>query len=70
MSSLTDILYRTNRSIQDACLELNIEYNEEDLEDLARCDNCFIWYWGYELIPDVDNLNTCKFCDQYHDFKF
>lgn len=63
MSKLTDLLYRTNTSILSACNELEIEYKEEDLEDLAACSNCGIWYWEYELIPDEDFLGTCKFCD-------
>jgi hypothetical protein len=66
MSSLTETLYRTNRSILEVCNELDVEYDVEDLEDLARCDNCSIWYWEYELIPDTDGLNTCKFCDKHY----
>lgn len=66
MSALTDALYRTNRSIMDVCHELGIDYNEEDLEDLSPCDNCSIWYWAYELMQDVDGLDTCKFCDTHY----
>jgi hypothetical protein len=62
MTQLTDELYRTNTNIVDACRLLGIDYDEEDLEDLEACSLCNIWYWSYELTPDDDGLNSCKFC--------
>ena len=66
MSELSSFLYRTKISIPDACEELGIEYNKDDLEDLSSCTHCGIWYWEYELIPDLDENNICKFCSQYY----
>lgn len=70
MSILTDVLYRTNQSIANALLELDIHPTEieleELLEDLAQCSHCNIHYWDYELIPDLDGLPICKFCSSYY----
>ena len=66
MSALSDLLYRTNTSILVACQDLDIEYNPEDLEDLEQCTHCNIWYHSYELIPDLDDNNICKFCGSYY----
>jgi len=66
MSSLSDLLYRTNTSIVTGCEELGVEFEAEDLEDLEQCTHCNIWYHGYELIPDLDDNNICKFCSTYY----
>ena len=66
MSSLSDLLYRTNTSIVAGCEELGLEFEAEDLEDLEQCTHCNIWYHGYELIPDLDDNNICKFCSTYY----
>jgi hypothetical protein len=66
MSELTDLLYRTNTSIVDACRELGIEYNPEDLEDLETCSLCGIWWFSYQLAVDDEGLNNCKFCETHY----
>lgn len=63
---LADRLYRTNTSIKDACEELDIEFRQELLEDLETCTHCSIWYHSYQLIPDDDGNNICKFCEGYY----
>lgn len=64
--ALIDLLYRTNRSIMDACEELGTEFDIEMLEDLEACTNCNVWWHSYELIPDLDDNNICKFCEGYY----
>jgi len=61
--SLVKELYRTNTSIPDACKTLGIEFNPEDLEDLEQCSSCNIWWYSYELLPDLDDNSICKFCE-------
>ena len=56
---MSSLLYRTNISIVAGCEELG-------LEDLEQCTHCNIWYHGYELIPDLDDNNICKFCSTYY----
>lgn len=53
----------------DACKELGIDYEEDLLEDLARCQTCNIWYYEYELMQDVDGYNTCRWCDHHYGMK-
>lgn len=60
---LRKTLYRTSMSIVDACRLLGIEFNPEDLEDLEQCSSCGIWWNSYELTPDLDDNNICKFCE-------
>lgn len=66
MSALTDKLYRTNRLIGDVCEELGIEFSDEELEDLEQCTHCNIWWYSYELIPDLDENNICRFCESHY----
>jgi len=60
---MIETLYRTNMSIQDACKLLGVEYDPEALEDLEQCSHCNIWWYSYELTPDLDDNNICKFCE-------
>lgn len=66
MSELTSALYRTNTSVLSACADLGIEFEELDLEDLERCTHCSIWYKSYELTPDLDDNNICRFCETHY----
>jgi hypothetical protein len=66
MTELTEILYRTNRSISSACEELSAVFAMEDLEDLEQCSHCNVWWHDYELIPDQDDNQVCKFCGTYY----
>lgn len=61
--SLVKELYRTNTNPHVACKILGIEFDPEDLEDLEQCSHCSIWWYSYELIPDQDDNNICKFCE-------
>lgn len=63
MSSLVDELYRTNKSVLEACRTLGIHFDVEDLEDLEQCSSCGIWWFSFELSPDLDEANICKFCE-------
>lgn len=66
MNSLVDRLYRTNQSIGSVCEELDIVFSDDMLEDLERCTHCSIWWFSYELIPDLDDNNICKFCQSHY----
>ncbi len=59
-------IYRTNKLPHKVCSEMGIEFEEELLEDLEQCSHCNIWWHGYELIPDLDGNNICKFCEGYY----
>lgn len=64
--ALVEELYRTNRSIRTACENLGIEFEADMLEDLEQCSHCNIWYHSFELLPDLDDNNICKFCESYY----
>lgn len=61
--SLVSELYRTSKSVLAACKTLGISYESEDLEDLEQCSHCNIWWHSYELMPDLDDNNICRFCE-------
>lgn len=60
MSLLSKELYRTSKKVLEACRDLGIEFNPEDLEDLEQCICCDTWYHSYELEADTD---FCKYCE-------
>lgn len=64
--SLIEKLYRTNQSIQLACEELDVEFEEGMLGDLEPCTHCSVFWHSYELTPDEDGNNVCKFCETYY----
>lgn len=64
--ALIEELYRTNTSIMTACENLGIEFDIDLLEDLETCTNCGVWWHSYELLPDLDDNNICKFCEGYY----
>lgn len=62
---LIKALYKKNTSVLEACKELGIEFEEEMLGDLERCTHCNIWYHSFELLPDQDDNDICKFCETH-----
>lgn len=64
--SLVAELYRTKTSVVSACKLLGIQFDPEDLEDLEQCSSCNIWWHSYELMPDLDDNNICKFCENHY----
>jgi hypothetical protein len=50
-------------SVVDACRLLGVEFEDIELEDLEQCSSCGIWWYSYELTPDLDDNNICKFCE-------
>lgn len=60
MSILTDYLYKKSTSIANACVTLEIDFDQEDLEDLEQCIACDTWRWSYEL----DEEDFCPYCSR------
>lgn len=62
--SLVTELYRTNKTVIAACKTLGTSFEEDDLEDLEQCAHCNTWWHSFELMPDLDDNNICKFCER------
>lgn len=63
---VTERLYRTNTSLVQVCKELGISTDNVDLGDLETCTHCGVWWRSYELTPDLDDNNICRFCEGYY----
>lgn len=63
LNSLDYVLYKTHKSVQDACTELFIPYSADTVKvSLCQCTSCGIWLKPLQLIKDLDNLDICKDC--------
>lgn len=65
-NNLIDKLYRTNHSIALACEQMGVEFNEEMMGDLEACTHCGVYWHSFELSPDEDDNNICKFCETFY----
>jgi hypothetical protein len=69
VDKLAAALYRTNHSIERGCEEAGILsklFDDNMLEDLYQCTHCNVWWHDYELTPDDDDNEICKFCVNYY----
>jgi hypothetical protein len=69
MIDLTDILYRTKKTVLQAKREALVGSDEQvSYGNLDQCSHCNIWYKNRELHKDLDGSLICKFCsDNYGD---
>ena len=65
-NKLIDKIYRTNQSIALACEQIGVEFSEEMMGDLEACTHCGVYWHSFELSPDTDDNNVCKFCETYY----
>jgi hypothetical protein len=60
-------LYRKRMTVQEACKDLGIDFEEEMLGDLEQCTSCSVWWHTHELLEDPeDGTNLCKYCESYY----
>lgn len=62
LNALDYVLYKTHKSILDACAELMIEYSSEVEIHLKQCNCCGIWLKPGQLVKDLDGLDICQTC--------
>ena len=62
LSSLDYVLYRTHKSVLEACDELMIEYHSEVEIQLKQCTSCGVWLKPQQLKKDLDGLDICTTC--------
>jgi hypothetical protein len=62
MTPLERTLYKTHKSILEACREIGIEYILDSEIVLTQCADCGIWLFPKELIKDLDGQGICRDC--------
>jgi hypothetical protein len=62
LNSLDYVLYKTHKSVLEACRELMIEYHPEVEIHLKQCTSCGIWLKPEQLKKDLDELDICTTC--------
>lgn len=63
MTPIEQALYKTRKTLLEACAEFSIEYilDSEDFT-LKQCNSCGIWLKPVQLKPDLDGLDICNDC--------
>jgi len=62
LNSIDYVLYKTRKSVLEACRELMIEYHSEVEIHLKQCTSCGIWLKPVQLAKDLDGLDICNTC--------
>ena len=62
MHEVEKSLYRTRKTLRDACRELNLVYEDTCVGTIDTCSSCGIWVKVKELVPDEDKNPICKEC--------
>lgn len=64
MNLIERTLYKTRKSLLEACTENDIEYSHEIEICLMQCSSCGIWL--FDMPRDDDGHETCQLClDSY-----
>lgn len=64
MNLIERTLYKSRKSLLEACAENDIQYSSEIEICLMQCSSCGIWL--LEIPVDDDGLETCQLClDSY-----
>lgn len=66
MNKVERALYRTHKTIREACAETNAEFDPTAVAAVATCTNCSIWHLLQELKPDLDANPICKICWRFY----
>ena len=66
MNEVERVLYRTNKSIREACAEIGVDFDEFPVDKIETCSHCSIWYKHHELKPDLDENPICKICWRFY----
>ncbi len=62
LNALDYVLYKTHKTVKDACTELIIPYSDSVEISLCQCNSCGIWLKPNQLVKDLDGLDICKDC--------
>lgn len=63
-TSLNSYLYKTRKTLREACQEAGIEF-DTGYTTLDECTHCSVWLQPHELVPDLDKNPICNVCLRY-----
>lgn len=66
MNKVESVLYKTRKTLREACEEAGVDFSEAWLQDVQECSNCSIWLKLKEMTPDYDNNLCCSLCLRFY----
>ena len=66
MNEVERVLYRTHKTIREACMEAGVDFDPSVVQSVEACTNCSIWHRVVELKPDLDSNSICKICWRFY----
>ena len=66
MNEVERVLYRTHKTIREACIEAGVDFDPSVVQAVEACTNCSIWHRTVELKPDLDKNLICKICWRFY----
>lgn len=67
MTPLEKSLYKTRRTVREACIDSNTNYTgNENIYTVSQCSSCSLWLFPKELKNDEDGLPICSPCMMYY----
>ena len=62
MNEVEKTLFRTRKTIRQACSEAGYEYDENYIQHIEQCSSCSIWLKPSQLKLDLDDNFICTPC--------
>lgn len=66
MNEVEKVLYRTRKTLTQACKEAGVEFDSDIIKEIQECSHCGIWYKLNQLIPDLDKNPICNNCNHFY----
>lgn len=66
MNEVERALYRTHKTIREACAEAGVQFTENLELSVQECSHCSIWHRLQELQLDLDKNPICKICWRFY----
>ena len=66
MTEVESYLYKTRKTIRQACAELGLTFDNEIVTAIEECSSCNIWLRPTALKPDLDGNPICPQCLHFY----
>ena len=66
MNELEKVLYRTRKTLQEGCDEIDLQFENAVIAAIQECSSCSIWRKPEHLVPDLDGYPICKTCQGWY----
>lgn len=66
MNKVESTLYKTRKTLREACEEAGVDFSEDWLVEVQECANCSLWLQLKEMQLDYDGNPCCSLCLRYY----